>query len=115
VEGQVTRRVEPAPRALLQAPLHDLRHRRGDSDGHRLRLGMEDGVPALHNAACRKGSPAAEHLVQHRAQTEEVRPDVDRITPNLLGRHVPRRSQHHSRSGVRARGRHRRIHQPVRH
>ena len=39
-----------------------------------------------------EGRASAEHLVQHHAQREEVRPRIERIAPHLLGRRIARQA-----------------------
>ena len=94
-----------APRRILDEALaHDaqqLGRRVGVDLGQRPRFGAGDGVEGINHRLAAEGPLAADHFIQHAAESEQVGPLVDRLfTLNLLGRHVPRRAHHLSRYGT---------------
>jgi hypothetical protein len=112
-KGQVTCRLKATSRLLLQTVQHNLRHNRRNLCRQRLRLVVEDGVTALDHCCARKGALPGQHLVDHRAQTEDVGPRVQRLPADLLGRHVAHRPQHRASLRRAAGRRHGDIHQLV--
>ena len=48
-----------------------------------------------------EGPAAGEHFVENRAEREDVRPVVRRLTAHLLGRHVAGGPHHRTRRGLR--------------
>ncbi len=104
MERQIVRRVEPPRGVLLQAALdhlaHPVRNTSGGSSGGRI---VEDGLTADRRRPG-KGARAGQHLVQHRAEAEEVGARVHPLAPDLLRRHVPRRAEDGARPGAARRG-----------
>ena len=107
-EREVAGRLEPLRRVLLEAPADDAIE--GGMDGARRqlgRLGLENGGHGLDRGVAAERPRSREHLVQHGAEREDVRPEVRRLAAHLLGRHVSGRSEHragnrgHRRHGVR--------------
>ena len=98
-EGEVPRLLEPLVRRLLQAVPHralETRRHRAAARGELRRIVVQDGVHRLDRRFAVEGAVAGEHLVEHRAQREEVGAGIGREAPHLLRRHVPIRADHHA-------------------
>ena len=99
-EGDVPRRLEALLGSLLEAaPHHPL------EPGRNVRLRqlrwvlLEDRRHQLGRGLARKRPPPREHLVEHRAEGEDVGPMVGGLSPDLLGRHVADGAEHDARPG----------------
>ena len=46
-----------------------------------------------------KWQPPGRHLIQHRAEAEEIRASIDRLAARLFGRHIGDRADGRSRTG----------------
>ena len=103
VEGEVPRRLEALVGALLEAVLDDevegLRDARVRVRGRR-RLVAQHRAEKLRRARPLEGTVAREHLEEHGAQREDVRPVVGHLAAGLLGRQVAHGADH----GPRVRG-----------
>ena len=88
--------LEPAGRLFLQATAHDTAERRRNRGRQLGRLFLQDGVHHLDRRFAGKGPLAAEHLIEHHAEAEQVRAMVGGFAPYLLRRHVASRAQHHT-------------------
>jgi hypothetical protein len=85
-ETEIVRRLESLARILLQAAPNDTLQARGHSRS--LDLGWiapEDRRDRVHGRRPREGTPAGEHLVEDRAQGEQVRARVGPQAHGLLG------------------------------
>jgi len=60
----------------------------------RPRLIAQDGAQDVGRGVSAEGRFAREHLVEHSAEAEDVRPLIERTPLRLLGRHVRRRTEH---------------------
>ncbi len=102
-EGQVVRGAEAAVRALLQAVVHDALEGQRDPlvDARGLgRVRAQDRGHRLGRRLPAEGALARQHLVEHRAEGEDVGARVGLLTPHLLGRHVADRPEHGARLGA---------------
>ena len=98
IVGQVPRRRIALFRVLRETPLDDPAklHRRPRRDAiDRFRLLTNDGRHRLRGACPGERPRTRQHLVQHRAEGELVRTEVDRSAESLFGRHVGGRPHHH--------------------
>ena len=73
-----------------QASLYDLR--RGRLQGRRLIV--HHGVQRIEQRLAFEDAPARAQLIQHSAETEDIRSRIDRLPQRLLWRHVGRRADH---------------------
>ena len=108
VERQIVGRVKTLLRILLQAVPHDaLEPRREVLVGQRevRRVLPQDRRHRVGGGVAVEGALAREHLVEDRAEGEDVAAGVGLPPAHLLGRHVADRPEDHSRLG---RGRRRR-------
>ena len=55
---------------------------------------MHRGVQHVDDRRAAEGRTAGDHLEQNGSRREKIRPGVDRIAEDLLGRHVPRGADH---------------------
>ena len=95
LERQVARGLESILFVLLETPPHDGggHRRQAGVERERIRgLRMHDGVHRLERRLALKRALAGEHLVQHRAEREDVGAVIDRLAAHLLGRHVAGRA-----------------------
>ena len=60
---------------------------------------IQHRVHALDGRVAPERARAAEHFVEHAAECKNVGAMIRRFAAHLLGRHVGRRAQHHSRLG----------------
>ena len=102
------RRVEALLGALLEAVADDPVECGRDvliRDGDLRRVLSQDRRHRLGGRVALEGAAAGEHLVEDRAEGEDVRARVGGLALDLLGRHVAERSQDHAGLGRRGRGR----------
>ena len=91
------------PRPLGEASRDDLaegRWRRGVQGDHGLGLRLDDGGEGLHRALAAERAVARRDLVEDRAEGELVAPEVHRLPPGLLRRHVAGGAEDRSGVGV---------------
>ena len=99
---------EPLPRVFLETSLEQ----RAQLDGYRIgqhkpvRFKVENRDQSVRDSRSSERRTTAEHFVQHGAEGPDVRALIDRVPTRLLGAHVLRRPENHSR--LRPDGRHRR-------
>ena len=103
------RELERGVEALLAISLQRLEHHRVEVGTHflvplrgRLHFLAERRHHALFGRLAVEEPQAGEALVHHHAQREDVAARVERLTANLLGRHVARRALHHADAGAAA-------------
>jgi hypothetical protein len=65
------------------------------------RLFVDERVQHAYRCRTVERWPAGEHLVEHRADGEQIRSSVHRIARRVLRRHVARRAEYHSIAGER--------------
>jgi len=97
VEREVARRVETLLRVLLEAVTHDPLEPRLDAPvrrGEVRRVLAQDRRDRLGGGRPVERPAAREHLVEDRAEREDVRSLVGRVALHLLGRHVAERPHH---------------------
>ena len=102
-EGEIPRRLEPLLGVLLETVARDAVEARRDlASGSRelRRLRVQDGRHRVGGRRPGERSPARQHLVQHRPQTEDVGAMIDGQPSHLLGRHVSHRAHHGARLRV---------------
>ena len=100
VEGQVARRLEALLGPLLEAVPDDPRERRRQPRDRRGEIGgllAQDRRHRLRARLAREGPASRQHLVEHRAEREDVGARVGGLAAHLLGRHVADRSQDRAR------------------
>ena len=87
--------------------MNQVERSRSGRRGRPERLGLlpDDCRQRLGRARSREGSPARRHLVEDRAEREQVGPEVERVSDRLLGRHVADRSHDDARLGADRHGR----------
>jgi hypothetical protein len=85
--------------ALLDDPAQNLGHG-GVNSSQRLWLVPQDDGQRVRRALPLKRATARGHLVEHRAEAELVRPEVDGLARGLLGGHIPRGSHDLARAGL---------------
>ena len=93
-------RLEPEARVLIETPVQQISELLGDRRRQRLPVGLagQDAGDGVGNRFRREGLFARQYLVQHAAEGPDVGAAVDPAAPGLLGRHVRRRAQNHSRA-----------------
>ncbi len=114
-EGDVTGGLEAVVGALLQAALDDAFECGWDGSiglAQRRRIPGEDRRRDVYRGLTREGAPPREHLIEHAAEREDVRPVVHGLAAQLLGRHVAAGPEHHA--GARGRVLGRRVRRHVR-
>ena len=114
----VAGRLEPLERILLEAaPNHALDRRRQTlhRSGQLRRILFQDRAHRLDGGAAGERAPAGVHLVEHRAEAEDVGPAVDVFAAQLLRRHVAGGAEDRPRIGPQRRGRLRRAGRARRH
>ena len=84
--------LEPEVRRLLDAPLDDPSKRRGHGVGQLGRIRLEHGIDGGDPRITTEGRRAGNHLVEDRAEGEDIGAVVHGFTTNLLGRHVAQRA-----------------------
>src|SRR6187402_333321 len=62
----------------------------------RPRFFMKDRPDNVDVVLAHERKPARHHLVQHRAEAEDVRPGINKLPPGLLGRHICDSAHHES-------------------
>ncbi len=88
-DEQLARRGEALLRPLGDTAADELLDgRRGDAGSERRRLGGEHGSDRFDGGRAAEGAPQAQHLVEHGAEREEVRPRLGRLAAQLLWRGV---------------------------
>ena len=60
------------------------------------RFFLENGADGVGGSVATKGALAADHLVEYRAETEDVGARINGGSAALLGRHIAERSQQHA-------------------
>ena len=86
----------------LQAPFHEageVRRNAGSRLLERRRILLQHRGDGLHAGGALESPVAGEHLVEDRAEREDVAARVDRQPERLLGREVGRRPHHHALGG----------------
>ena len=110
LEGDVVRGVEALLGVLLEAVADDPLEAGRDvlvGDGELRRILLQDRRHRVRGRVAVEGALAREHLVEDRAEGEDVRARVGGLAAHLLGRHVAERA--HDDAGLRARGRGREV------
>ena len=100
VEGEVVGGVEALFGVLLEAVAHDPLEAGGDvlvGDGEIRRVLLEDRRHRVRGRVAVERALAREHLVEDRAEGEDVAAGVGGPAAHLLGRHVAERAQHDAR------------------
>ena len=87
-KGQIGRGLKTTGRLLLQAASNNLGDGGRDFVGQWRGILVEDGMAAFDQGAAGEWPLTGEHLVQHGSETEDVRPRVDVLAPDLFWRHV---------------------------
>ena len=108
IERDVVRGVESLLGALLEAVAHDALEARRDvlvRDREVRRVFLQDRRHRVRGRVAVEGAAAREHLVEDRAEGEDVAARVGGPAAHLLGRHVAERAQHDAGLGAGARGR----------
>src|SRR5439155_21474776 len=77
----------PLLQAAAQDPIY-LRRETGALDGPGVRFLFQDRVQSLDPGVRAEGAPPRHHLIEHRAQREDVRAAVRPFPANLLRAHV---------------------------
>ena len=105
-ERGVSRGLESLLRTLFQAVAHHAVKGRGHpiSGGKIGRLVCQDRVEGFDRRVTFERPLAGEHLVEHGAKAEDIRPVIDALPPHLLGRHVAHRAEHEAGIGLGALG-----------
>ena len=101
VEGEIARRLEPLLRVLLEAVPHDPVDPRMDVLVRRReirRLLRQDRRDRVRRRLAAERALARQHLVEDRAEGEEVAAAVRRLPPHLLRRHVAHRPEDDARA-----------------
>jgi hypothetical protein len=99
-ERDVAGRLEPFVRGFLEAvanqPFQNWRHFVALLTQIAW-IAAEDCAHRVGMGGARERAPARKHLVKDRAEAENIRSVIGRKPANLLGRHVPDRTEHHAR------------------
>ncbi len=91
--------LEPEVGRLLDAPLDDPSQRRGHGVGQLGRIRLEHRIDGGNPRITTERRRAGDHLVEDRAEGEDIGAVVDGLTANLLGRHVAQRAHGHTGLG----------------
>jgi hypothetical protein len=100
IEGQVARRLESQLAIFLQATARQPLQRRRDVRQRFREIGrivFQDRAKRFDRRAALECARAGQHLVEDRAEGEDVGARVDRLAAHLLGRHVADRAEDHAR------------------
>ena len=107
-EGRVVSGMEPLLGILFEAVAHDPLEARRDvliGDGEIRRIFAQDRRHRVRRRISMERALSREHLVEDRAEGEDVAARVGRPSTHLLRRHIAERSQHDSRLRARRGGR----------
>ena len=98
-DRQIPRRPEPFLRILFQTAADDCGERRRHGCRQLGRLFLEDRAHHIGGRRATEGAAPGEHLMQHRAQAEDIATGIDRRGAHLLRRHVAEGSENHAGAG----------------
>ena len=102
-ENEIAGRLKARARILFEAVLNDLvqrgRQHRADRDERR-GLAVQYGADDVGRARARERALAAEHLVQNRAEREDIAAVIDGTAANLFRRHIADGADDEPRNGV---------------
>jgi hypothetical protein len=91
VEGEIARGLKALVRILFEAVAHHAFERAGDADVELVEIGrlvFEDRVQRLDRRVAAERRASRQHLVEHRAEREDVGAVIAGAAADLLGRHV---------------------------
>ena len=94
LDGEIRHELKPPARLLAETPDDDpfeLARQGRDGLTWRLRCGRQHGGQRRRRRIAAERPRARRHLVEQRAEAEDVGPRIDRFAFGLLGRHVGRR------------------------